>query len=52
MDHSLLQILGILDLGWDSWIHREDWIQNGVHVGSGRKYKESYHLQAQAVLYK
>ncbi|OAY75868.1 Actin-related protein 9 [Ananas comosus] len=44
-------ILGILDFGRDAWIHREDWIRNGVHIGSGRKYKDSYFLQAQAMCY-
>ncbi|CAI8603043.1 unnamed protein product [Vicia faba] len=44
-------ILGVLDLGRDAWINREDWIQNGVHVGSNRKYKDSYYLQAQAMCY-
>ncbi|XP_058001147.1 actin-related protein 9 isoform X3 [Hevea brasiliensis] len=44
-------ILGILDFGRDAWIHREDWIRNGIHVGSGRKYKDSYYLQAQAMCY-
>lgn len=45
------QILGILDFGRDAWIHREDWIRRGIHVGSGRKYKDSYYLQAQAMCY-
>ncbi|XP_048333184.2 actin-related protein 9 isoform X1 [Ziziphus jujuba] len=44
-------ILGILDFGRDAWIHREDWIRNGIHIGSGRKYKDSYFLQAQAMCY-
>lgn len=44
-------ILGILDFGRDAWIHREDWIRSGIHVGSGRKYKDSYFLQAQAMCY-
>lgn len=44
-------ILGVLDLGRDAWISREDWIKNGVHVGSNRKYKDSYFLQAQAMCY-
>ncbi|KAH1230114.1 Actin-related protein 9 [Glycine max] len=44
-------ILGVLDLGRDAWISREDWIHNGVHVGSNRKYKDSYYLQAQAMCY-
>jgi len=46
-----LQILGVLDLGRDAWISREDWIHNGVHVGSNKKYKDSYYLQAQAMCY-
>ncbi|KAL6839778.1 hypothetical protein ACP4OV_030466 [Aristida adscensionis] len=44
-------ILGVLDIGKDAWIHREDWIKNGVHIGSGRKYKDSYFLQAQVMCY-
>lgn len=44
-------ILGILDITRDAWIHREDWIRNGIHIGSGRKYKDSYYLQAQAMCY-
>jgi len=46
-----LQILGVLDLGRDAWISREDWINNGIHVGSSKKYKDSYYLQAQAMCY-
>ncbi|KAL2601191.1 hypothetical protein AAZV13_10G153500 [Glycine max] len=46
-----VEILGVLDLGRDAWISREDWIHNGVHVGSNRKYKDSYYLQAQAMCY-
>ncbi|KAI6693438.1 hypothetical protein NL676_021148 [Syzygium grande] len=26
-------ILGILDFGRDAWIHRMDWIHNGIHLG-------------------
>ncbi|XP_022875064.1 actin-related protein 9 [Olea europaea var. sylvestris] len=44
-------ILGILDFTRDAWIHREDWIRNGIHVGSGRKYRDSYFLQAQSMCY-
>ncbi|KAF8388212.1 hypothetical protein HHK36_026878 [Tetracentron sinense] len=44
-------ILGILDFGRDAWIHREDWIRNGIHIGSGRKYKDSFFLQAQAMCF-
>lgn len=44
-------ILGVLDFGRDAWVHREDWIRNGIHIGSGRKYKDSYFLQAQAMCY-
>ncbi|KAK1289757.1 Actin-related protein 9 [Acorus calamus] len=44
-------ILGVLDFGRDAWILREDWIRNGIHIGSGRKYKDSYFLQAQAMCY-
>ncbi|XP_019428861.1 PREDICTED: actin-related protein 9 isoform X1 [Lupinus angustifolius] len=44
-------ILGVLDLGRDAWITREDWIHNGLHIGSNRKYKDSYYIQAQAMCY-
>ncbi|OVA09164.1 Actin-related protein [Macleaya cordata] len=44
-------ILGILDFGREAWIHREDWIRNGIHIGSGRKYKDSFFLQAQPMCY-
>ncbi|KAJ6890486.1 hypothetical protein NC651_024097 [Populus alba x Populus x berolinensis] len=44
-------ILGVLDFGRDAWIYREDWIRNGIHIQSGRKYKDSYYLQAQATCY-
>ncbi|KAI3703293.1 hypothetical protein L1987_73249 [Smallanthus sonchifolius] len=44
-------ILGVIDYGRDAWIHREDWIQNGIHIAGGRKYKDSYYLQAQPMCY-
>ncbi|CAA7390814.1 unnamed protein product [Spirodela intermedia] len=44
-------ILGVLDFGRETWIHREDWIKSGIHIGSGRKYKDSYYLQAQAMAF-
>ncbi|XP_038877353.1 actin-related protein 9 [Benincasa hispida] len=44
-------IIGVLDFGRDAWIHREDWINGGIFTGSGRKYKDSYYLQAQAMCY-
>uniref|UniRef100_A0A9I9CP57 Actin-related protein 9 n=1 Tax=Cucumis melo TaxID=3656 RepID=A0A9I9CP57_CUCME len=44
-------IIGVLDFGRDAWIHREDWINSGIFTGSGRKYKDSYYLQAQAMCY-
>ncbi|PHU03090.1 hypothetical protein BC332_28341 [Capsicum chinense] len=47
----VLQNLGILDISRKAWIHQEDWIRNGIHIGSGRKYKDSYYLQAQAMCY-
>ncbi|KAI4368398.1 hypothetical protein MLD38_016957 [Melastoma candidum] len=27
-------ILGVLDYGRDAWIHREDWIRNGIYLGT------------------
>ncbi|KAL6194815.1 hypothetical protein ACLB2K_035890 [Fragaria x ananassa] len=44
-------ILGILDFARDGWIRRDEWIQNGVRVGKGKKYKDSQFLQAQAMYY-
>ncbi|RAL38375.1 hypothetical protein DM860_002353 [Cuscuta australis] len=44
-------ILGILDFTRDGWIHREDWIRNGIHIGSGRKYKDSYYIQAHSLAF-
>ncbi|MFS7926044.1 putative Actin family, ATPase, nucleotide binding domain-containing protein [Helianthus anomalus] len=44
-------ILGVIDYGRDAWIHREDWIKNGIHIAGGRKYKDSYYLQAQPMCY-
>ncbi|MFS7926002.1 hypothetical protein Hanom_Chr04g00292701 [Helianthus anomalus] len=46
-----MQILGVIDYGRDAWIHREDWIKNGIHIAGGRKYKDSYYLQAQPMCY-
>ncbi|KAG4919533.1 hypothetical protein JHK84_056841 [Glycine max] len=34
-------ILGVLDLGRDAWISREDWIHNGVHVGMEKRKKDA-----------
>ncbi|XP_026400998.1 actin-related protein 9-like [Papaver somniferum] len=44
-------ILAMLDFGREAWIHREDWIRNGIHIGSGRKYRDSFFLQAQVMCY-
>ncbi|KAJ0672920.1 putative ATPase, nucleotide binding domain-containing protein [Helianthus annuus] len=44
-------ILGVIDYGHDAWIHQEDWIKNGIHIAGGRKYKDSYYLQAQPMCY-
>ncbi|CAM8921247.1 unnamed protein product [Rhodiola kirilowii] len=44
-------VLAILDTGRDTWIQREDWLENGIHIGTGRKYRDSYYLQAQAMCY-
>ncbi|KAF3793622.1 Actin-related protein 9 [Nymphaea thermarum] len=46
-----VEILGVLDFGRDAWIQRQDWIQNGIYLGSGRKYKDSFLLQAQTMWY-
>ncbi|KQJ81449.1 actin-related protein 9 isoform X2 [Brachypodium distachyon] len=44
-------ILGVLDIGRDAWIRREEWMNNGVHPGIPRKYRDSYFLQAQTMCY-
>ncbi|CAN0904350.1 Actin-related protein 9 [Linum grandiflorum] len=44
-------ILGILDFSRDAWVLRDDWIKNGIHIKSNRKYRDSYYLQAQAMSY-
>ncbi|KAI3889513.1 hypothetical protein MKW92_000404 [Papaver armeniacum] len=44
-------ILAMLDFGREAWIHREDWIRNGIHIGSGRKYRDSFFLPAQVMCY-
>ncbi|GAB2266650.1 Actin-like protein arp9 [Dionaea muscipula] len=44
-------VLGILDFGKEAWIYRQDWIEGGVFVGSNRKYKDSYFIQAQPMCY-
>ncbi|KMZ70546.1 Actin-related protein 9 [Zostera marina] len=44
-------ILSMLDFGRECWIYREDWIKSGIHVGRGRKYKDSYYLHALAMSY-
>ncbi|KAJ0234730.1 Actin-related protein 9 [Hirschfeldia incana] len=41
-------ILGILDFGREAWIHRNEWMENGIRVGSAKKYRDSYYIQAQA----
>ncbi|KAH9625488.1 hypothetical protein KSS87_018347 [Heliosperma pusillum] len=44
-------ILGILDFNREAWIHREDWIRGGLYVGTNRKYRDSYYIQAQPLCY-
>ncbi|XP_074319528.1 actin-related protein 9 [Silene latifolia] len=44
-------ILGILDFNREAWIHREDWIRGGLYIGTNRKYKDSYYIQAQPLCY-
>ncbi|CAN8232615.1 unnamed protein product, partial [Cochlearia groenlandica] len=44
-------ILGVLDFGREAWIHRKEWMENGIHVGSGKKYRDSYYIQAQAMCF-
>uniref|UniRef100_A0A803KTA5 Actin-related protein 9 n=1 Tax=Chenopodium quinoa TaxID=63459 RepID=A0A803KTA5_CHEQI len=44
-------ILAILDFSREAWIHREDWIRGGLYIGSNRKYKDSYYIQAQPMCY-
>ncbi|CAD5333848.1 unnamed protein product [Arabidopsis thaliana] len=44
-------ILGILDFGREAWIERHQWMVNGVNKGGLKKYKDSYHLQGQAMYF-
>ncbi|GMH08483.1 hypothetical protein Nepgr_010323 [Nepenthes gracilis] len=44
-------VLGILDFSRELWIHRDDWIRGGLYIGSNRKYKDSYYIQAQTMCY-
>ncbi|CAH2046596.1 unnamed protein product, partial [Thlaspi arvense] len=44
-------ILGILDFGREAWLHRNEWMENGIRVGSGKKYRDSYYIQAQAMCF-
>eukprot|EP00249_Psilotum_nudum_P014372 c24788_g1_i1 orf=403-2223(-) len=44
-------VLGILDSARDTWIQHDDWTEGGVHVGTGKKYKDSYFLQTQTFWY-
>nr|AXR85311.1 ARP9 [Sanionia uncinata] len=44
-------VLAVLDFGRDSWVQYEDWLDGMVMVGSGRKYRDSNTLQAQAFWY-
>ncbi|XP_057527724.1 actin-related protein 9 isoform X3 [Amaranthus tricolor] len=44
-------IFGLLDYSRDAWIHREDWIRGGLYIGSNRKYRDSYYIQAQPMCY-
>ncbi|XP_010672134.2 actin-related protein 9 isoform X2 [Beta vulgaris subsp. vulgaris] len=44
-------LLGILDFTHEAWIHRLDWVSGGLYVGSKRKYRESYYIQAQPMCY-
>lgn len=45
------QVLAVLDFGRDLWVQYEDWLDGMVMVGSGRKYRDSNTLQAQAFWY-
>lgn len=44
-------VLAVLDFGRDLWVQYEDWLDGMVMVGSGRKYRDSNTLQAQAFWY-
>ncbi|XP_021842125.1 actin-related protein 9 isoform X1 [Spinacia oleracea] len=44
-------ILAIIDFSHEAWIYREDWIRGGLYIGSNRKYRDSYYIQAQPMCY-
>jgi hypothetical protein len=45
------QVLAVLDSGRDLWVQYEDWMDGGVGVGTGRKYRDSNTLHSQAFWY-
>lgn len=46
-----LLVLAVLDSGRDLWVQYEDWMDGGVGVGTGRKYRDSNTLHSQAFWY-
>ncbi|CAK9211659.1 unnamed protein product [Sphagnum troendelagicum] len=44
-------VLAVLDSGRDLWVQYEDWMDGGVGVGTGRKYRDSNTLHSQAFWY-
>ncbi|XP_010481855.1 PREDICTED: actin-related protein 9-like isoform X2 [Camelina sativa] len=44
-------ILGILDFGREAWIERQEWMENGIHKGSTKKYKDSFYIEGQAMYF-
>ncbi len=45
------QVLAVLDSGRDLWVQYEDWMDGGVGVGTGWKYRDSNTLHSQAFWY-
>ncbi|CAN5958008.1 unnamed protein product [Sphagnum jensenii] len=44
-------VLAVLDSGRDLWVQYEDWMDGGVGVGTGRKYRDSNTLHSQVFWY-
>ncbi|KAL1191303.1 Actin-related protein 9 [Cardamine amara subsp. amara] len=42
-------LLGVLDFAREAWVQRKEWMENGINIGSGKKYKDSFYIQGQAM---
>eukprot|EP00271_Cylindrocystis_brebissonii_P001940 TRINITY_DN12295_c0_g2_i1.p1 TRINITY_DN12295_c0_g2~~TRINITY_DN12295_c0_g2_i1.p1 ORF type:complete len:405 (-),score=60.84 TRINITY_DN12295_c0_g2_i1:4-1218(-) len=44
-------LIGVLDFTRELWVQREDWLEGGVRLNLGRKYRESLAIQTQLLWY-